>query len=141
MELKVKKLHKDAVLPDYSHDGDAGADLGSVESYSVESGMVCLVSTGLAMEIPFGYVGLIWDRSGVSTKNTVKTLAGVIDAGYRGEVKVALLNLNSKPFQIEKGMKVAQILIQKVESPIVVEVDELSDTARGDGGFGSTGIK
>ena len=91
------------------------------------------------MEIPLGYVGLMWDKSGVVTKYGIKTIGGVIDAGYRGEVGVGMLNTSNVPYTFEAGHKVTQILIQKVESVEVVEVDELSDTSRGTGGFGSTG--
>ncbi|MEX0933508.1 MAG: dUTP diphosphatase, partial [Candidatus Paceibacterota bacterium] len=95
--------------------------------------------TGIAMEIPQGYVGLIWDKSGVSLKRGIKVLGGVIDAGYRGEIRIGLINLGSETVSFEAGQKVAQMLIQSVASPEIVEVTELGDTERGEGGFGSTG--
>ncbi len=139
MELLIKKLHIDGKLPSYAHDGDAGMDLYSAESMMVAVGERVLISTGVAMEIPMGYVGLIWDKSGLSNNHGLKTLGGVIDAGYRGEVKVGVVNLGTSDYIMEAGHKIAQMLIQKVEHPQIVEVAELSEAARGDGGFGSTG--
>lgn len=138
MELKVSKIHPDAKLPSYGHKGDAGIDLFSVVDSILERGQVEAVSTGIKVAIPEGHVGLIWDKSGISLKG-VHRLAGVIDSGYRGEVKVVLVNLSDSPFVIEKGMKIAQMLIQPLIVVKVVETDELDDTTRGEGGFGSTG--
>lgn len=114
-------------------------DLFACEETVVHQGDRVLVGTGVAMEIPDGYVGLIWDKSGLSNNHGLKTLGGVIDAGYRGEVKVGLVNLSDKDYTVRAGEKVAQMLIQKVEHVAIEEVPELSDTSRGDGGFGSTG--
>ncbi len=139
MELLIKKLNPEAKLPSYAHEGDAGMDLFAVEEVSVPPMGRVLVGTGIAMEIPIGYVGLVWDKSGLSNSYGIKTLGGVIDAGYRGEIKIGLINLGTEDYKISAGHKVAQMLIQKVEHPQIVEVGELSDTARGDGGFGSTG--
>jgi dUTP pyrophosphatase len=139
MNIKVKKLHPDAQVPNIAHEGDAGCDLYTVDTIIVEPQQRVQVPVGLAFEIPHGYVGLIWDKSGVSHKGGIKTLGGVLDSGYRGELKVGLINLSSEAYVFEKGHKVAQMLIQKVESPIFEEVVELSDTSRGEGGFGSTG--
>lgn len=97
------------------------------------------IPTGVAMEIPDGYVGLIWDKSGLSIKNGLKTLGGVVDAGYRGEVKVGIANISSDDYVVHAGEKVAQMLIQKIEHVMVEEVDTLENTARGADGFGSTG--
>jgi dUTP pyrophosphatase len=97
------------------------------------------VKTGLAFAIPSGYVGLIWDRSGLAAKHGLHKLAGVIDAGYRGEVGVVLINHGSESFTVEKGMRVAQMLIQSVERVSLTEVEDLDETKRGEGGFGSTG--
>jgi dUTP pyrophosphatase len=97
------------------------------------------VPTGIAMEIPEGYVGLIWDKSGLSIKNGIKTLGGVIDSTYRGEVLVGMINLSDADYTFLKGHKVAQMVIQKKEFVDFEEVSELSDTVRGEGGFGSTG--
>ena len=92
------------------------------------------------MELPEGFVGLVWDKSGLAIKNGIKTMAGVIDSGYRGEIGIVLANLSDQDFKIEKGQKIAQMLIQKVEWAEIEEVKELSKTKRGDGGFGSTGL-
>ena len=139
MILKIKKLKGDAKLPSYAHPGDAGMDIYSCEERTLLPQEQALISTGIAMEIPDGYVGLVWDKSGLSTKHGLKTLAGVIDAGYRGEISIALANVGSGPYTFKKGEKIAQMLIQKVEHPQFQEVDELSESSRGTGGFGSTG--
>lgn len=139
VELKIKKLHKDAVLPTYGHRGDAGFDLYTVEDVEVKPGERKQVPTGLAMEIPGECVGLVWDKSGLSHKEGIKTLGGVIDSGYRGEVKIGVINLSDKPYTFEKGHKVAQMIIQERIYADVLEVEELSVTERGEGGFGSTG--
>ena len=91
------------------------------------------------MEIPEGYVGLMWDKSGLSTNHRIKSLGGVIDSGYRGESLLAAINLGDTAYTVEKGHKVAQMLIQKIETVLVLDVEELSGTSRGVGGFGSTG--
>ena len=139
MELKVVKLHPHAKVPMYAHAGDAGFDLFAASDVVVEPGTRVLVGVGIAMEIPDGHVGLVWDKSGLSNNHGLKTLGGVIDAGYRGEVKIGLINLGAESYKIGAGYKIAQMLIQKVERVEIREVAELSDTARGDGGFGSTG--
>jgi len=138
MELKVKKIQKDAKLPSYGHKGDAGLDLFSSIDFVLEEGQVEAIPTGIKVAIPDGYVGLVWDKSGVSLR-AVHRLAGVIDSGYRGEVKVVMINLSEKPFAIEKGMKIAQMLVQPITIVHVVEAEDLDDTSRGEGGFGSTG--
>ena len=138
MEIKVERIHKDARLPRYSHRGDAGLDLFSSVDCVLEAGQILAIPTGIHVAIPQGFVGLIWDKSGLSLQG-VHRLAGVVDSGYRGEVKVVMANLRDKPFIIEKGMKVAQMLIQPVEDVKVVETDKLEETSRGKKGFGSSG--
>jgi dUTP pyrophosphatase len=138
MELKVKKVQMDAKLPQYGHTGDAGLDLFSSVDFVLEKGQVEAIPSGVKVAIPDGYVGLIWDKSGVSLKG-VHRLAGVIDSGYRGEVKVVMINLSDKPFAIDKGMKIAQMLVQPIIMVCVVEAEDLENTSRGEGGFGSTG--
>jgi dUTP pyrophosphatase len=138
MELKVKKIHSDVKLPQYGHKGDAGLDLFSSMDFVLAAGQVEAIATGIKIAVPEGYVGLIWDKSGVSLRG-VHRLAGVIDSGYRGEVKVVMINLSQEPFVIDKGMKIAQMLVQPITQVDVVEVDDLEDTSRGEGGFGSTG--
>ena len=139
MDLKVKRIHPDAKLPIYGHPGDAGLDLFSVADRELASGEVFAVPTGVQVAVPPGHVGLVWDKSGISLQG-VHRLAGVIDAGYRGEIQVVMINLGGTPFAIRKGMKIAQMLVQPVTSVTVVESDALDDTSRGEGGFGSTGL-
>ena len=137
--IKIKKLKEDAKVPSYAHPGDAAMDIFASETVELKPGEQAAISTGVAMEIPFGCVGLVWDKSGLAINNGLKTLGGVIDAGYRGEIKIGMINLSKNPYTLEKGNKVAQIIIQKREEAALEEVVELSDTARGEGGFGSTG--
>ena len=139
MKLNIKKLHPDAKIPTYAHHGDAGFDLFAIESVTIPGGARILVGTGIAMEIPDGYVGLLWDKSGLSMNHGLKNLGGVIDAGYRGAKKAGIINLSSDDYTITAGHKVAQMLIQKVEHAEIKEVEELSNTTRGHSGFGSTG--
>lgn len=138
MKLKIKKL-KDVNTPKYEHPGDAGLDLFSAETITLKAGEKGAISTGVAMEIPEGYVGLIWDKSGLAIKNGLKTLGGVIDSGYRGEVLVGMINLGMADYTFEKNHKVAQMIIQKKERIEIEEAGELSDSARGEKGFGSSG--
>ena len=139
MQLKIKKLHPDAKIPHFAHEGDAGLDLYVPETLELAAGERKSIPLGLAFEIPAGYVGLLWDKSGISHKHGIKSFGGVIDAGYRGEVSVGLMNLSDKPYTFEKGHKIIQLLIQPIEHPEIVETDELAPSQRGEGGFGSTG--
>ncbi|MFT4578665.1 MAG: dUTP pyrophosphatase [Nitrospinales bacterium] len=126
-------------IPQYAHAGDAGADLTSSEKIAIPPRERTLVSTGVRLEIPDGYVGLIWPRSGLAVKKGIDCGAGVIDSHYRGEVKVLLFNHSDNEFQIEPGDRIAQILIQKVERVEFLPADQLNETTRNDAGFGSTG--
>mgnify|MGYP001602600025 FL=1 len=126
-------------IPQYAHAGDAGADITASEKIAIPPRERILVSTGVRLEIPEGYVGLIWPRSGLAVKKGIDCGAGVIDSHYRGEVKVLLFNHSDNEFQIEPGDRIAQILIQKVERVEFHLVDQLNETARSDAGFGSTG--
>jgi dUTP diphosphatase len=139
MELKVKRIHPEAKLPVYGHPGDAGLDLFSVVDRELRPGEVFAVPTGIQVAIPDGHVGLVWDKSGVSLQG-VHRLAGVVDSGYRGEVQVVMINLGAAPFAVNKGMKIAQMLVQPVAAVSVVEAESLDDTSRGQRGFGSTGL-
>lgn len=139
MKIKIRKLHPDAVIPKYACEGDAGMDLYSIENLTLKSKHRVKIKTGISIELPLGYVSLIWDKSGIASQG-IKTMGGVLDSGYRGEYIVVLVNLSSVDFEIKKGQKIAQLLIQKVENPNIEIVDELSPTERGEGGFGSTGI-
>ncbi len=141
MEIKIKKLHPDAIIPKYAHEGDAGMDLYSIEEITIPSGKRIIIPTGISIELPKNYVSLIWGKSGLASKNGIAILAGVIDSGYRGEYKVVLLNTSDEDYTIGKAQKIAQLLIQKVETAEIKQVDELTDSSRKDGGFGSTGLR
>lgn len=138
MKIKIKKLNSDAIIPKYAHEGDAGMDLFSIENLVLKPKHRAVIGTGISIELPRGYVSLIWDKSGIASKG-IKTMGGVIDCGYRGEYKIVLINLSSENFEIKKGQKIAQVLIQKIESPSIEIVNELSKSSRAEGGFGSTG--
>lgn len=139
MAIKIKRLTPDAIIPNYANPHDAGMDLYTRETVTLQPDERKLISTGIAMAIPPGYVGLIWDKSGIAGKYGIKTMAGVIDSGYRGEIKIVLHNLSKHSYTFDKGTKVAQMLIQAVEQKQIMEVEKLDDTTRGEGGFGSTG--
>lgn len=141
MKIFVQKMDPSAKLPKYVYEGDAGMDLFSFENVEVKAGERCLVSTGIKIVVPTGYAGLVWDKSGIATKHHITTIAGVIDSNYRGELKVALTNLGKESYNIKKGEKIAQMLIQPVVSGEIKEVKELEDTERGEGGFGSSGLQ
>lgn len=139
MVLKVKKLDPGAILPSYANPGDAGMDLYSNETITLKPGEIGKVRSGISMEIPNGYVGLYWDKSGLSNNHGIKMMGGVVDSGYRGELILGVINLSAKPYTFEKGHKVLQMLIQKVERTKIVESDILEDSQRGEKGFGSSG--
>lgn len=142
MEIEVKILDPGMETPLYAHDGDAGCDLRSAADITLEPGQRAMVPTGLALAIPEGYAGFVQPRSGLAAKHGIGVVngPGLIDSGYRGEVKVILINFDdSEAFTIVRGDKIAQLVIQKVEKAVFRAVEELSDTKRGDGGFGSTG--
>ena len=143
MEVSVKKLDPRAKLPVYGSSGAGGADLYALlpGELTIDSGETVLIHTGLAMAIPEGFVGLIFARSGLATKRGLAPAnkVGVIDSDYRGEVMVALYNHSSQPQTISDGERVAQLIVSPVLLPTYAEVDELEETSRGDGGFGSTG--
>ncbi len=138
MKLSVKKINNEAVLPTRAHSYDAGMDLYVNGRQVITAHTTVAVPTGISMEIPEGFVGLIWDKSSIGAKG-LKTLGGVVDSEYRGEVKVVVHNLNNEDIIFEHGQKIAQMLIQKVELVDIEEVTDLSSTVRGEGGFGSTG--
>jgi dUTP pyrophosphatase len=143
VQIHVTRLHPDAVIPTYAHSGDAGADISSTESVELAPGQRYAVSTGLAIALPVGYVALLHPRSGLALKSGIGMVnaPGTIDAGYRGEIKVLLINHDPEnTFIINKGDRIAQMVIQKVEAAVFAEVDTLDNTQRGTGGFGSTGV-
>ena len=141
IELQVRRLDPGASLPTYAHEGDAGLDLATVEALELAPGARAAAPTGLAVAIPPGWVGLVHPRSGLARRHglTVANAPGTIDAGYRGELQVLLINLGAETVSLAPGERVAQLLLQRVGRAEVREVDELADTTRGEGGFGSTG--
>jgi dUTP pyrophosphatase len=139
IKLKIKKIHKDMKIPAYAHSDDGCFDLCSAENITVNPGERVTIPTGIAMEIPEGFVGFIWDKGGLSHKHGLKTFGGVIDSGYRGEVMVGIANLSNEPYSFEKNHKVAQMFIQKREEIEIEEAEEFSDSLRGENKFGSTG--
>ncbi len=141
INIKFKKINKNAQTPTYAYSTDAGLDLFSAENYSLEPGQNRDFSTGIIIEIPVGYVGLIMEKSGLALKRQISVMGGVIDAGYRGEIKVILHNNSNKAQEFKIGDKLAQLLVQKVESVNLIESNKLSESDRQSGGFGSTGYK
>jgi len=139
--IRVKKIDKKVELPSYLYDSDVGFDLRANESIKLFPGEQKEIKTGIIIEIPEGCVGLIRDRVGIVTKMGVHTAAGTFDPGFRGEVSIFLVNLSEETKYVEQGMRVAQMIIIPVIKPKIIEVKELSDTERGDKGFGSTGLK
>lgn len=139
MKIKFKKLTEDAKIPNYAHPGDAGMDLFSQENKTLQPGERYLFKLGIAMELEPGYAFIIKDKSSIPFKYGVTTLGGVVDAGYRGDIGVIMLNTSKEEVTFEKGQKIAQAVIIPIANPKVEEVEELSDTSRGEGGFGSTG--
>ena len=139
MKIQIKKLHPEAKVPSFAHVTDAGMDLCTTEAFVLEPGVHHKASTGLAFAVPADYVGLIWDKGGVSMVRHIKTMGGVLDSDYRGELHVGLVNLGSEPQSFAVGDKIAQLLIQRIEHPEIRVVEELDNTRRGEGRFGSTG--
>lgn len=139
VEVQVKRLSDRAWVPMGGRPGDAGYDLVSTEKHSLNPGQRKLIGTGIAMAIPLGYVGLIWPRSGLAVRHGIDVLAGVIDAGYRDEVRVLLLNTGSKPVVLDVEERIAQLVVQPVMALDCRVVGELPESVRGEDGFGSSG--
>ncbi len=139
LPLKIKKLHPNAKTPSYAHYGDAGFDIFVPEQVIMEPGDRRTIPLGIAMEIPDGYVGLMFDKSSLSHRQGLKTFGNVIDSGYRGEVHAGLINQSGQTQILEAGQKIIQMLIIPVETVQIIETDELSESSRGTGAFGSTG--
>lgn len=142
VEVPLVRLDPDLVPPRYAHHGDAGADLATVTDVLIEPGQRVLVGTGVALALPTGFVGLVHPRSGLAAKHgvTIVNAPGTVDAGYRGEIKVCLLNTDaSKSVQLRRGDLIAQLVVQRVAQARFVEVAELPSSDRGAGGHGSTG--
>jgi dUTP pyrophosphatase len=142
MTVKFRRIDPSATLPSYAHPGDAGMDIRSIEELVIEPGARSLVHTGLVMILPPDYEAQVRPRSGLALKNgiTVLNTPGTIDAGYRGEIGVILANFGSEPFKVEKGLKIAQIVIAPCTRAEIEETVEVDATERGEGGFGSTGV-
>lgn len=140
MQIKIKKLRKDVKLPSYAHPGDVGMDLFALETQKILPGGSAHFWHGFALEFPIGYGAIIMDKGGLA-KAGLKTMGGVFDAGYRGEYNTKLVNLSKKSYTVEKGDKVAQLVVIPVAIAKLKEVKELSSTSRGAGAFGSTGRK
>ena len=142
MTLAFRRIRPDAVLPAYAHPSDAGMDLCSVEDVAIPAGGRALVHTGLVVRLPPLTEAQVRPRSGLALKHgvTVLNTPGTIDSGYRGEIGVILANFGDADFAVKKGDRIAQLVIAPVTQPAVVETDEIDDTDRGSGGFGSTGV-
>ena len=140
--IKFKKLYEDVTLPNYAHKEDAGMDIYSNEETVIKSGSWGLVKTGFCMELPSGYEAQVRSKSGLALKSGIFVLnsPGTVDENYRGEVGVILMNVSKEDYIISKNQKIAQMVINKVEHFETIEVKEVSETDRGEGGFGSTGL-
>jgi len=140
--MKIPILLDDgAIAPMSMRDGDAAFDLAASEAVTIESNTQQLVGTGVHMAIPIGFVGLIWDRSGLAAKSQITTMGGVIDSNYRGEIKVILRNFAPEALAVQKGDRIAQMIVQKQCAVSFDVVDSLDETNRGKAGFGSTGLQ
>ena len=142
-DLPVARLRDDALLPAQAYEGDAGLDLAACERVELGPGERALVGTGVAVAIPDGHAGLVVPRSGLAVRHglTIVNAPGLIDSGYRGELKVILLNTDARePFVVEPGMRIAQLVLVEAASVRLVEVDELPESERGAAGFGSSGV-
>jgi dUTP pyrophosphatase len=142
MRLKVRRLHDDALLPVHANEGDAGLDLHAIESATIGPGERTAIGTGIALEIPAGYAGLVLPRSGLAARHGIALVnaPGLIDSGYRGEIRVLLLNTDRREaFEIEPGDRIAQLLVTPTAAAEPIEAGELAASARGEDGFGSSG--
>jgi dUTP pyrophosphatase len=142
MQIRIQRIHPAAILPSYAHgpEEDAGMDLRAVEDVTLEPGLPSLVPTGLTIELPPGYEAQVRPRSGLALKHAITSpnTPGTIDPGYRGEIRVILLNLGTEPYTVHAGDRIAQMIVARYEAVEWVEGD-LADSRRGDGGFGSSG--
>lgn len=141
MILRIKRTNKDIPLPKYAKEGDAGMDLRTTHDVIIKPKQYELIETGISMEIPKEHVGLLWDKSGIATSRGLHSIGGVIDSGYRGEIKVALYNIGTTEQKFKKGERIIQLLIQPIKQMEIKEVEKLTETERGNKGFGSTGVK
>lgn len=139
MNIKIKKLNKDLPTPKQAYSGDAGVDVYASEHTVLAPGDCAAIPVGIALEIPHGYYAYVTDKSGLSITHKIKTMGGVIDSNYRGEIHAGLINLSDTEYVFEVGDKVAQIIIQRTEQFSFEEVDQLGDSERGEKRFGSSG--
>lgn len=140
MNIKIKKVHPKAVIPKYAHEGDAGFDLVVVENFVIRPGETKLVKTGISLELPKGYELQVRPRSGITLGTKLRVQLGTIDSNYRGEIGVIVDNVDDVIYRIERGYRIAQGVIAPVVQATFEEVDELSDSERGQNGFGSSGV-
>jgi dUTP pyrophosphatase len=142
VNLKIRKISEDAVMPQYAHKGDAGMDLYSIEEKTVDPGATVLIRTGIQIELPENTEAQIRPRSGLALKHSITVLnsPGTIDEGYRGEIQIILINHGKESFKIEKHMRIAQMVISKFVHAQITEAEELSTTERAENGFGSSGL-
>lgn len=142
IEIQIKLLDEGLSMPRYQHEGDAGLDLPSRIDYVLEAGERAMIPTGIAVAIPAGYAGFVLPRSGLASRHGIALVnsPGLVDSGYRGEMAIIMINTDKhEAFHIKRGDRIAQLVIQRVEEAISIRVDELGDSSRGAGGFGSTG--
>lgn len=143
IELPIQRLREEAVLPERAYAGDAGLDLAACDRHELEPGARAVVGTGLAVAIPEGFAGFVQPRSGLAARHglSVVNAPGLVDSGYRGEIRVVLLNTDrTEPFVVEPGMRIAQLVVLPVPELVVVEIEELPETERGVRGFGSSKV-
>lgn len=140
--VQITKLHEAAILPQYAHEDDSGMDLCAIAAHTILPGESALIPTGLAIELPRNTEAQVRPRSGLALRHSITVLntPGTVDAGYRGEIRVILINHGNMPFAVEPGMRIAQMVISPVFRVTLNEVSRLSDSLRGEGGFGSTGV-
>ena len=142
VKIKIKKISSEAIIPHYVHEGDAGMDVYSIEDLTLNTGDIKLVKTGLSFEVPKGYELQVRPKSGLALNKgiTLTNSPGTLDSGYRGELGVIMQNCGKVPHEIKKGEKIAQLVLARYEEAQIIEVTDLSETSRGKGGFGSTGL-
>lgn len=140
MKIKIQKIDQSAKLPEYAYDGDAGMDIFSLEGVLIPAGEKAILRTGIKFQIPKGFAGFVWDKSGLAAKHHLKTMAGVLDSNYRGELMIVLTNLGKSDYIASKGSKIAQLVIKPIENAEIEEGAIEDETIRGEKGFGSSGV-